>query len=124
MWKNYVARGRALLGWRRMACALAAKVAGSRARGLQRLRKRTDGPTRADPSAPFSGAREGVNPYPFSETRSPQALARSTSRERAEPSEVMRAPARMFGRLGHLEHTKYQCERASQVRRLHWVPAC
>ena len=43
MWKNYVARGRALLGWRRMACALAAKVAGSRAHGLQRLRKRTDG---------------------------------------------------------------------------------
>ena len=43
MCKNYVARGRALLGWRRMACALAAKVAGSRAHGLQRLRKRTDG---------------------------------------------------------------------------------
>ena len=59
MLKNHVARGRALLGWRRMTCALAAKVAGSRAHGLQRLRKRTDGPTRADPSAPFSGAGKG-----------------------------------------------------------------
>ena len=61
MWKNYVARGRALLGWRRMACALAAKVAGSRAHGLQRLRKRTDGSDARGPKRSISDRREGVN---------------------------------------------------------------
>ena len=60
MWKNYVARGRALLGWRRMACALAAKVAGSRAHGLQRLRKRTDGSDARAFKRSILRGREGV----------------------------------------------------------------
>ena len=60
MWKNYVARGRALLGWRRMACALAAKVAGSRAHGLQRLRKRTDGSDARGPERSILRGTEGV----------------------------------------------------------------
>ena len=64
MWKNYVARGRALLGWRRMACALADKVAGSRAHGLQRLRKRTDGPdARAQTRSILRRGEEGLTDF-------------------------------------------------------------